>query len=468
MSDKYPWSEYQKQIFKNIAEEQGHLVVDALAGSGKTSVIIESLEYIPIGKSWLLIAFNKRIADELKKRAPVGGDTRTLHSLGLRAIYKKFPDIRIVQEKVDKILNKTVGKEWKHFDIKIQIKKTVGLCKAYLIDGAEMIDFIMDNHDIDTFDLERKLFIEKVQATLKECATDTKTIDFDDMIWFPYMHNISLQRYHFVFADEAQDLNNAQINLVIKACKRNGRIIAIGDKNQACYKFRGASSNAISTIKARLQAKSLPLSITYRCPHKVVQEAQKYVPHLEAAPDAEEGIVDYITPQQMVKDAKPGCFILSRTNAPMIGYALDFIRNGIPASIQGRDIGANLIALIKKSRKKDLDDFIDWLDGWERKEIGRLLKKNRTFDHIKDKASCLRAVADGCSNLSFLKSRIMELFEDTDDHDRIILSSTHKSKGLERDVIYMLTSTFGGGDREETNLRYIAISRSKRELYYVA
>lgn len=468
MSDKYPWSNLQKAIFNEVKSGTGNVVIEALAGSAKTSSIIESLEYIPFGKSWLLCAFNKRIADELNRQAPsVGGDVKTLHSIGLRSLFKKFPKLKVDDSKCDRITGNVVGKSKRLFDVKKQIKKTVSLCKSYLIDGAEMIDFIMDNHDIDQGEMERSQFIKHVQGILQGCADDTKYVDFDDMIWMPYVHKSPMVKYDYIFIDESQDLSGAQISIALKSCKRNGRVFAAGDKNQAIYSWRGASLNALSNLKSKLDAKSLPLSISYRCPIKVSKEAQKYVPHFEWAPNAPDGIVEYITTSQMAKQAKSGCFILSRTNAPLIGFALEFIRCGVPATIQGRDIGKNLINLIKKSRKDNITQLLYWLDTWKKKEITRLSKKDREFGHIIDKAACLEAIADSCSNISHLKSKILELFEDTDEKDRITLSTIHKAKGLQRDVVFVLNNTFMGNSKEERNLRYVAVTRSAGELYYV-
>jgi len=468
MSDKYPWSDYQKTIFNEVATGEGHVIVDAVAGSGKTSSIIESTNHIPDGKSWLLVAFNKSIAEELNLRIHTfSGDVRTLHSLGLRSLFKKFPNIKVANDKVDKIMIDVVGKDKKLWDIKYQIKKTVSLCKAYMINGEGFIDHIMDDHDIDTFEMKRDIFIEKVQDILKECALNTKEVDFDDMIWMPLIHKVDVKKYDFTIIDECQDLNKAQLELAIKTCKRNGRIIALGDHKQAVYAFRGAGLDSISNLKKKLNAKSLPLSITYRCPKLVVKEAQKYTKQIMAAPDAKEGIVDHISVEQMLKGAQPGCFILSRINAPLVSHALNFIKRGIPASVQGKDIGKNLINLIKKSKKKELSSFLDWLFDWQNKEVARLSAKERNFEHIVDKAKCLRAVADSASSLSELKTKIIDLFEDTEEEDRIILSSVHRSKGLERDTVYLLWSTFRGGCASERNIKYVAVTRSAHELYYV-
>ena len=463
------WSRYQTAIFKDVAEGNGHTVVEAVAGSGKTSTLLESLNHIPDECSWLLAAFNKRIADELRRRAPDSyyGDIRTLHSLGLRAIGRKLTNVKVENNKNRILLDKIVGKDKRLWDLKAAISKCVSLCKGYLIDGEEFIDYVMDNHSIDTCGIDRDQFINYVQETLKAARDETRYVDFDDMIWFPYVYNIPVQKYDRVMIDEAQDLNNAQIKLSLKACKKTGRIMALGDRAQCIYGFRGASLSAMDNIIKKLDAKQLPLSITYRCPLSVVAEAQKLVPTIQARPNAPEGIVKDITRRQMLSQAKPGCFILSRANAPLIGLALGFIRKSIPAVIQGRDIGENLLNLIKKSRRKSLDSFMSWLDNWETKEVARLLKKRGNTDLVTDKAACMRALASACHDLQEVKEKIRILFEDTDEHGKIVLSTVHKAKGLERDVVYMLMPTFKLHTQEERNIRYVAITRSASELYYV-
>lgn len=467
MTDKYPWSQYQLDFFEEVTNGTNHVVVEAVAGAGKTSTIIEGLERMPTHLSALLAAFNKRIAQELKLKAPQSADCRTLHSLGLRSLSRKFKDVNVETGKVDQILDDLVGKNKKLWDVKRQLKKTVSLAKGYLAEGDEFIDMIIDQHEIDTDPIGTSKFIEYVQDCLYQCALDVENVDFDDMIWLPYVHKVPVQKYDVVFLDECQDVNNCQIELTLKAVKRGGRVFALGDSRQAIYSFRGANSNSMELLRKRLKAKKMPLSITYRCPIKVTQEAQKYVPHMEHAPDAKEGIVDHINESQLMKAASPGCVILSRTNAPLVPFALSFLKKGIPANVLGKDIGDNLLNLIKKSRRKKLDAFLDWLENWEKKEVNRLVKKGRRTDNVQDKAECLRALADSCSSLPELKTKIIDIFEDTTDEDRVMLSTTHKFKGMEREVVYLLWGTYRGDNREERNIKYVAVSRSAMELYYV-
>ena len=94
----YEWSKYQKDIFDYIEHGQGHLVVEAAAGSGKTSTLVKSLELIPETKKILLTAFNTDIVKELEKKTKdlKNVDTKTLHGLGLAFLKKNFPEKKLV------------------------------------------------------------------------------------------------------------------------------------------------------------------------------------------------------------------------------------------------------------------------------------------------------------------------------------------------------------------------------------
>jgi UvrD-like helicase C-terminal domain len=70
-----------------------------------------------------------------------------------------------------------------------------------------------------------------------------------------------------------------------------GRIIAVGDRNQAIYGFRGAHSASMDEIENRFHARTLPLSVSYRCPQAVVLKAREWVERIEWAEGAEEGYV---------------------------------------------------------------------------------------------------------------------------------------------------------------------------------
>lgn len=77
-------SKYQHAIFEFIQNSDKSIVVQALAGSGKSSTIIEALKYIPSDKSVLMVAFNKSIADELATKVThhTNVTVKTFNALG--------------------------------------------------------------------------------------------------------------------------------------------------------------------------------------------------------------------------------------------------------------------------------------------------------------------------------------------------------------------------------------------------
>lgn len=67
-ADGTNWSKYQSAIFKFITLGTGNAVVEAVAGSGKSTTIVEAVKRIPRNKSVLVLAFNRTVRDELKEK----------------------------------------------------------------------------------------------------------------------------------------------------------------------------------------------------------------------------------------------------------------------------------------------------------------------------------------------------------------------------------------------------------------
>jgi superfamily I DNA/RNA helicase len=467
---KREWSDFQKDIFRDIAKATDHTVVIARAGSGKTSTIVEGFRYLPKGKKTLMVAFNKSIADELKQRAPSYVDVMTLHSLGFRAIKQSFGNVILEQDKSRMIVAGIIGEDYDLWELNQSICKCVSLCKGFLFDTPKGVDDLIDRFGIEIFDLSREVFIDHVLKTLAKAKSQKQVIDFDDMIWFPFVYRLNVGKFDVVFVDEAQDLNAAQMAMVMSAVKPDGRIIAVGDPAQSIYQFRGADSEAMPNFINKLKAKTLPLSVTYRCPKKVVALAQEIVPDIVAHKDSPDGEVIDLDVGLLLKTVKPGDFILSRTNAPLIKHCMALLKAGVPANIQGRDVGANLIYFIKKSKAKTINKFIEYVNNWKDQEVKRLLSEKKNIEVCEDKAECLLNLCEGTLTIKDLKETIEKLFNDVADDNKVILSTTHKAKGLERDRVFILVGTYrkSGAGGEEDNLWYVAVTRAKKELYLVS
>jgi superfamily I DNA/RNA helicase len=473
---KLQWSEFQKDIFRNVSKETGHLIVQAYAGSAKTTTLIESFRYVPKGKKIIALAFNKKVQMDLQTRAPSYILPVTFHSCGLRAIKNRFGKVDVDDSKVFKLVKNHLGNDAQH-DLVSNVCNTVAFCKYGLIDNPVAISTMMADFDIDTCDMDEDEFIETVIKILSLDKLKTESIDFNDMCWMPYVHNLNLGKYQYVYIDEYQDLNRAQLIMAKKLCDPNGgRIIAAGDEFQAIYQWLLADTSFIEDIKSRPDTKILPLPVSYRCPKNVIHLAQNWVPKITCPDTAIDGEVNEIGLNELYKLAKPGCYVLSRTNAPLIKVCLTFIRKGIRANILGRDIGKQLSYLIKKSKKKQISAFLKWLEAWKDKEVKKLVAKNVKPDNVLDRFECLVNLCEECDSLYEVTAKITELFNDTSEKNIVVLSTIHKAKGTERDDVFLLRWTFRvwfdqmrwiDKPNEEANIAYTACTRTMKRLFIV-
>lgn len=471
------WSSYQLAIFRDVAEGEGHTCVSARAGSGKTTTAVEALSHVPPGERPLFVAFNKSIAAELGRRTPPGVDVKTLHGYGLSAVTKAFGRQEVEQHKVDRMARALRARyDEGGSESRKALCKAVSLAKGHDHRNAADVENLCDAYQLEAGDTdeERAEFAADAVKVLGMCEEPGGTIDFDDMVWLPVRCGLRVWQYDRVFIDEVQDLNAVQIHLALKAVRRSGRICAIGDARQAIYAFRGADQNAMTNVVNRLKAKTMSLSVTYRCARKIVEEVKGIVPDLEAAPGAEDGEVERCDEARMTKLAGPGDFILSRTNAPLVPLCLAFLKEGRRACVQGRDVGASLAAVVRKSKAEAVPELVAYVEEFQSREMLRLLAKDppneSAIQAVKDRADTIFALCEGATSIADVVARIEALFSDGDDKNRIVLSTTHKAKGLERDRVFMLRDTYGpmGRSVEGDNLIYVAATRAKRSLWYVS
>jgi superfamily I DNA/RNA helicase len=302
----------------------------------------------------------------------------------------------------------------------------------------------------------------------------TGRVSFDDMVWLPVAAGWVKPVFELVVVDEAQDMNLPQLIMAERASK--GRICVVGDDRQAIYGFRGAASDGLAMMERKLGAARLGLTTTYRCPKSVVNLAQSIVTDYHAAPEAPEGQVVSLSVDSAISDLAPGDAVLSRLNAPLASIALGLLRKGIPARVEGRDIGKTLVAAVRKLRAKSVPDFLRKLEAQTEKQIARITARGGKsapvkIEQVNDQSETLTAIAEGCTNVEEVESRIKNLFEDSDRSRKpaVVCSSVHKAKGLEWNKVVLLQYTFKRKGQlqlagEEGNVYYVAVTRAKKIL----
>ncbi len=486
------WSHYQTDLFDAMVHRPGHLLVQALAGSGKSTSMIEGVNRWraanPTGRA-AMCAFNKTIAEELKTKVAPGVVACTLHSAGFRAVKRRFPKVQLFDRKLPNYAEELALQISDNAKMKQEV--TNDLVQAYSLlknTGTDMSDLIIGLAVLDDYAVEPKhpQAMEMLATLDEQMLRDTSRINFDEMLTFVIDHNCPMDKYDLVCVDEAQDLNAVQIELLSRMLAPGGRIVACGDRFQACYLFRGATNNAMDSIADEfgiLPEDRLPLNICYRCPKSVIRAAQQIVDQIEHAPNATEGSVTTANPKALeatLMNLDDGDMVICRCNGPLVSCALKLIKNGRKAIVRGRDIGRGLAKLAQSLRHDGtILGLIDAARAWGDREAQRLIaqKKDAQAQNAQDRAETLIALTEGLNDVSEIEGRIAGIF--SDDMIGVVFSSIHRSKGLEAtnvvwinpgisDFFYNRAVKNGNHAQaaQEINLKYIAITRAQESLTY--
>lgn len=470
------FSQYQEDIFAAIEDIDASIFVEALAGSGKTTTIVEAANRVPPTVRTTFVAFNKSIADELRSRVPSNVKASTLHSMGLSNIRYRHPSVQVDDQKMRK-LAASMGILGQSDDSVILRLASLGKTTdsipdcidfKYLVDRFE----IMAENDID-------MCIVQAKRLLQQSLAMKDSVDFDDMIWLPAIGEVQMYQSDVMFVDESQDLNPAQIAMVRHALRPMGRVIAVGDRHQSIYGFRGADLHAVDRLVEEFDAMTLPLNVCYRCAKNIIDMAKLIVPQIESAPNAIDGEVTNIAYERMLTVVKSSDMILCRVNAPLVKTALHLIAMGVKAQIRGRDIGKSLIALVNKIRRRALitqiSAFAQHLTMYADSEMSKLLAADKISQAmaLQDQVDTLLAIADGVKTVDEMVQRIEFIF--TDAVEGVTLSSIHRAKGTEADTVYLLRADLlphpmakqPWQKEQEMNLKYVAITRVRRQLVMV-
>lgn len=491
---KVNWSEYQEAIFAAvlaILKVGRDLVVLARAGTGKTTTMVEAvIRFCRANRRArvLTCAFNVKNARDLDGKLRAAGldwkqaAAKTLNGVGYATCKKAWGKGVAVDGKKGRKIAKKIAAEFESTaraeeipnGLAGKIAKLAGLAKITLTDPLDYsaMSALCNRFAVADDQGEVSVLVRLAGLALEESKADRMVVDFDDQLWFPSVFELHPWKHDLVIVDEAQDMNPSQLELARKSVKRGGRLIAVGDDRQAIYGWRGADSNFISRMINELNATTLPLPRTYRCGHAIVAEAKKLVPDYEAAPSNVAGTVRTIPVGRLVDQVRAGDFVISRANAPLLPICLELLRRKIPATIQGRDIMGKLIGIVERCVERTGDDSIDCLLGYletyeveERRKLEKADADEEIIEELADRVECLRVLAPEHEICSDLVEHLDEVFTDRDDLSKVTLSSAHRSKGLERDRVFLVERTFRSGDQED-NIRYVAITRAKSELVY--
>ena len=510
----FTWSKDQLAIFSAVTENlQTSFIIDACAGASKTTTIVELVNRLVTQHgvrpgTILALAFNKKIAETLSERMPDGVVCSTLNAFGHRALRNYLPANRL---SVSSWKEKNIWQNIPAFDTlsRIEQQNIIQAHMAVKLHGALLANFdtelcpepdkaleylqiplralpqastaeelFREKLDAYTTELDARDYVEYFRQafTLDLYTSIAKgSISFQDQLFLPVvLKNISLTTFPHVLIDEAQDLGPLEHAMLEKIVSRypKGRLIAVGDRAQAIYAFRGAHYNSLDKLAESFSASYLGLPVSFRCPAAVVREAQRYDSRIQVWDKSPEGKVEVRTHWTLDTLQRPST-ILCRVNYPLIGAGLELIKSGIGAKFLARDLEGQIrdFFLAWKKKCKILPGMFLAIEA----EIKRLSEDSpKKADRMLDMKECLEAIARHYSAETFdeLDEGITKLFNSP---GPITLATIHKAKGLEWPTVYLLrpdliphpNATTDEQLQQEYNMLYVAITRAQEYFAYL-
>ena len=539
----------QLRIYDFIEHRSGNGIIDAVAGAGKTTTLMECAKYIPDQGDAVYCAFNKSIQQEIERKfreKNVHVSVSTIHSLGFQML-RKIRDFRvsdykyrtIVQDKeffgklipeMDKILAvhgyPTVEKlkemdrsglrlDWKSKNLlfegrqyvhkitkrllEINLKSRCSLSGDNIGDFIEMIRHfgIIPRQECDhrTFHDEATAYFNMNRLLLAEGnarASSEGIIDFTDLLYLPYKWNLPAGRqYGFVFVDECQDLSKAQVKVVEKYLRKDGRLLAVGDPYQAIYGFAGADCESFERVRKAFNCKLLELTDCFRCPKDVIRLAKEIRRDIEGFKNYP-GKLHKIPNKEVMANIRQGDLVICRTRLPLRQLAMKLINKNFKVRIHHDELSLFIgdykrnftnDEMSKALNDNNVDAFFE-----NAKERNRM----RIKSEFKDSDATTRdiliedEVRGMEESLDFLREKYFEWHKNTLEmilkhlesmlssplENAIRISTIHRAKGLESDRVFILDydklpkkSELEWEKIQERNLHYVALTRPKEELY---
>lgn len=342
--------------------DDGAVVVLAGPGSGKTRVLTERVRRLLAkpGETFRLLAltFTNKAANEMvdrlrdvpgiKERAFVG----TMHSFcmevlanrgkavgitGLPSIFESFDDRKKVLASALQADSELLGL--------LHAAGDEGKRSKRLSEWLEMISAAkgrLETPAMQQDDRVRRIY-EYYEAGLRASAA----IDFDDLLLLTYrlfqerpaIADFYRRQYRYVCIDEAQDLNEAQYQVLRALCGNEYRnVMIVGDPRQAIFVWSGASPRYLSLFESEFGARRVVLDENFRSSQAVVSAARALDP--EYKPEGKLPIPGSVTVYRAQDEGEEARWVVSCING--------LIRDGHP-DVEG-PITAESCAILGRNR----------------------------------------------------------------------------------------------------------------------
>lgn len=475
----------------DIINSTGNIRINAVAGSGKTTTVIEYARTRPATSRILYLAFNKSVKIEAAKKFSEKGlnnvKVETAHSLAYRHIvftheYKVRPQGYKTSEIVELLSLRGNGEEHTEYIIANHINRFV----AYFCNSDKQK--LQDLNYLDTInDAKAKTFVSSFydyivyQTRILLSKMDKGDIDITHDFYLKkfQLSNVKLN-YDYILFDEGQDASPAMLDVFFK---QKATKVIVGDTHQQIYGWRFAVN---SLEKANF--KTYHLSTSFRFSQDIANLAMEV---LKLKKYIEKPYTIPITGKGNSKEIKTKA-VLARTNLGLLLKAIEYVTEkkkieyiyfeGNINSYTYADEGASLYDVLNLYNKKhhlikdklikamkNLDDLEDYIEKTEDVQLAMMVEIVKEYGN----------------KIPDIIKAIKEKHVENDDKEKaeMIFSTVHRCKGMEYDAI-QLVNDFISEEKlkeltedkkakeinatklnEEINLLYVAVTRTKNSIY---
>lgn len=320
------WQEFERKFPQKLNEQQkeavqsveGPVLLLAVPGSGKTTVLVTRLGYMIYAKgiapekiltvTYTVAAtedmaarfaslFGTDMADRLTFKTINGICAGIIHTYGRktgRTPFALLNDEKVIADTLAKIYQKTERTYATESDLQT-VRTLITYIKNSMLTETEI-------RELDkTADM-------KISAIYKEYNTwlrEQKLMDYDDqMVYaytmlqrFPELLRLYQDKFPYLCVDEAQDTSKIQHAIIALLASKTENLFMVGDEDQSIYGFRAAYPEALLSFeKNHPGAKVLLMEENFRSGAGIVKAADTFIQkntlrhkkHMRAIKDGEE------------------------------------------------------------------------------------------------------------------------------------------------------------------------------------
>jgi F-box protein, helicase, 18 len=472
-----------------VLSTNSNLVINAVAGSGKTTTLIEYAKSRPAHSKILYLAFNKTVKTEAIQKFTVAGinnvKVETAHSLAFDHVVK-HSHYQVVagyksHEWCDMLGIKT-GDRHADFIIASHVNKFISyFCNSHVLKVQEL------NYAHVVTDAKAKIFVNNFYAVIERLTREALAkMDKGDIA---VTHDFYLKKfqlshpvlhYDYILFDEGQDASAAMLDVFLK---QNCIKIIVGDAHQQIYGWRYAINS--------LQQVDFPvynLSNSFRFDDEVALVANKILAwkkQLHQTPAVK------IIGAGVVSDTLITKATLGRTN---LGLLLNAISQWQHGNLNKLYFEGNINSYTFADEGASLYDVLNLFNGKRDKIKDKLIAEMKSMKELEDYIEktednslgmIVEVVKEFGNKLPGLISELKQHHTATKEEADRIFSTVHRCKGMEYDEVTLLNDFINeeklkkyiaqyGGDKmneadknrlaEEVNILYVGATRAKNKL----